>query len=292
MMQQSHLTCVLSCGMCGATVSFTSALSSAVASSSASVKRSRARAMSSADTMSGGTNRTTRAPAGTSNKPRLMACPTIAAAVGTPSLSASSIPVMSPQPRTSLTIPGCLVAMSCSPARNSSPRLATWSNIANDPSEPSTSCATARPAAHANGLPPKVLAWSPGPKTVAATPRVSMQPMGTPPPSALADVKISGVTPRFSCPHNLPVRPTPVCTSSKMSSAPCSSQSSRALRKKSALPGRMPPSPCNGSSIMAASPCELPEALAAARRSTIASRSVTSLYFTNSKPGSKGPKSF
>ena len=47
---------------------------------------------------------------------------------------------------------------------------------------------TALPAAEASGLPPYVLAWSPGLKT-SALDLHSIAPIGTPPPSALAVVK-------------------------------------------------------------------------------------------------------
>ena len=58
--------------------------------------------------------------------------------------------------------------------------------------------------------------------------RVARQaPSGKPPPMPLAIAMMSGATPAHSCAKNLPVRPTPHCTSSKISSRPCSSQSSR-----------------------------------------------------------------
>ena len=42
---------------------------------------------------------------------------------------------------------------------------------------------------------------------------------GSPPASGLASVIMSGVTPEGSCAHREPVRPTPHCTSSKISAA-------------------------------------------------------------------------
>ena len=68
----------------------------------------------------------------------------------------------------------------------------------------------------------------------------------------LAIAMMSGVTPAHSWAKSLPVRPTPVWTSSKISSRPCSSQSSRRPRRQCGGTGRMPPSPWIGSIRMAA----------------------------------------
>ena len=51
-------------------------------------------------------------------------------------------------------------------------------------------------AAHASGLPPKVVPWSPGAKPRAASSVAHTAPMGTPPPSPFARVMMSGFTPK------------------------------------------------------------------------------------------------
>ena len=57
-------------------------------------------------------------------------------------------------------------------------------------------------------------------------------PSGKPPPSALASTSRSGRIPLCSNPNSVPVRPSPVTTSSKIRSAPTSSQRSRRSREK------------------------------------------------------------
>jgi hypothetical protein len=59
----------------------------------------------------------------------------------------------------------------------------------------------------------------------------------------LASVTASGLTSACSKQKKDPVRPTPVCTSSKTSSAPSSSASSLAERRNSGVAGLTPPSP-------------------------------------------------
>ena len=56
-------------------------------------------------------------------------------------------------------------------------------------------------------------------------------PIGKPPPMPLAIAMMSGVMPDHSWAKSLPVRPMPLWTSSKISSRPCSSQSSRRPRR-------------------------------------------------------------
>ena len=51
---------------------------------------------------------------------------------------------------------------------------------------------TARAAAQATGLPPKVVPWLPGCSRVAAAPRATVAPIGMPPPRPLARVTTSG----------------------------------------------------------------------------------------------------
>ena len=53
-------------------------------------------------------------------------------------------------------------------------------------------------AAQQTGLPPNVEAWLPGTKLPATSSRASMAPSGKPPPSALANVMMSGLTPKCS----------------------------------------------------------------------------------------------
>mmetsp|Transcript_31237 Transcript_31237/g.93752 ORF Transcript_31237/g.93752 Transcript_31237/m.93752 type:complete len:317 (+) Transcript_31237:80-1030(+) len=207
-----------------------------------------ASSISADETTSGGTKRTTSAPAGTSSRPLSEAAWTNLAAP--PSSGASSRPSSNPRPRTSATFEGCFAAMAARPALSCAPRAAA---LATRPSS-SIAAATARPAAHAKGLPPYVVAWSPGAKTLAASLQ-SIAPSGTPPPTALAHVRTSGLTPRCWCAQSLPVRPTPAWTSSNTSKAPLASQSSRAFWKNAASPTRTPPSPWTGSIKTAATSC-------------------------------------
>ncbi len=110
-------------------------------------------------------------------------------------------------------------ASAASSERSRSPTLAAR---ATSPSSASTS-STARAAAHATGLPPKVekkvvLA----PKRSTISPRVMTAAMGWPLPIGLPNVTMSGVTPQREKPHSSPVRPWPDCTSSATKSAPAS----------------------------------------------------------------------
>ena len=79
---------------------------------------------------------------------------------------------------------------------------------------------TASAAAAAIGLPPNVEPWAPAVIRSAASPKASVAPMGSPPPSALARVMRSGCRPSAWCMNQEPVRPMPVCTSSRANSAP------------------------------------------------------------------------
>mmetsp|Transcript_2953 Transcript_2953/g.9709 ORF Transcript_2953/g.9709 Transcript_2953/m.9709 type:complete len:225 (-) Transcript_2953:613-1287(-) len=224
--------------------------------------------------MSGGTKRTTLAPAGTRRSPRAAAAAHTSAAVAF-TASPSSRPRRRPQPRISLTAPSpALAATSPRRAASCAPRT---SALATRPAR-SSSFKTAIPAAHARKFPPKVVAWSPGWKTAAASVQV-IAPMGTPPPRALAELITSGVTPRCSWPQKRPVRPTPVCTSSTISSAPRSSQMRRASAKKARSPGVMPPSPWRGSSRMAARRSSLrsPRGPRLSARAMVSRRAATSL---------------
>ncbi len=67
----------------------------------------------------------------------------------------------------------------------------------------------------------------------------------------LPSVITSGTTPACSCANSRPVRPQPVCTSSRISSSPCASHSARSPRRKPGSAGITPASPWIGSSITA-----------------------------------------
>ena len=103
----------------------------------------------------------------------------------------------------------------------------TWSR---KPSA-STTSSTALPTAMASGLPPKVVPWLPAVMPRAASAVARQTPSGKPPPMPLAALMMSGATPDHSWANSLPVRPTPVWTSSMMSRRPCSSQSARRPRR-------------------------------------------------------------
>ena len=66
---------------------------------------------------------------------------------------------------------------------------------------------------------------------------------------------MSGVTPKCSKAHILPVAPNPVCTSSKISRASCRSASSRSRARNSGRKWLSPPSPWIGSRMMPAMSC-------------------------------------
>ena len=65
-------------------------------------------------------------------------------------------------------------------------------------SRPISAFTTARPAAVASGLPPKVEPWSPGEIDAANLSLARQAEIGTPPPSDLAIVRMSGSTPECS----------------------------------------------------------------------------------------------
>src|SRR5699024_12519276 len=68
------------------------------------------------------------------------------------------------------------------------------------------------------GFPPKVEPWLPCPIPAATLSLTSTAPMGRPPPSPLARVTMSGRRLYCSQARKVPVRPTPVCTSSTIRS--------------------------------------------------------------------------
>src|SRR5258706_970400 len=119
--------------------------------------------------------------------------------------SSNSNACINPSPRTSL------APRSSRDSCMTSPISAAW------PTRPSRSIteSTAIAAAHASGFPPNVEPWSPGSNT-SARGLARHAPIGTPPPSPLASVITSGVMPWCWCANQRPVRPSPVCTSSRM----------------------------------------------------------------------------
>ena len=112
--------------------------------------------------VSGGTMRSTEGPAATSSRPWSMAA---FASAGAVQLLPSRItmPCSRPQPRTPCRCSGKQFTSSWSPSRSCSPRAVTLVSR----SRRSISVATVNPARQAKGLPPKVLAWSPGSNTSA-----------------------------------------------------------------------------------------------------------------------------
>src|SRR5713101_1739138 len=155
--------------------------------------------------------------------------------------SANSTACMRPRPRTSLPPRVWIAAFSISPIS------AAWPTSRSR----SMTFSTARAAAHASGLPPNVDPWSPGSNT-SALGAARTAPIGTPPPRPLASVITSGVMPWCWCANHRPVRPSPVCTSSRISSKPWSSHHLRTPSRYPRLAGTMPISPMTGSSITAA----------------------------------------
>ena len=91
------------------------------------------------------------------------------------------------------------------------------------PSRPASPAPRPAPAAG----PPKVEPWSPGPKAAATSARAQQAPTGMPLPSALAIVTTSGSSPWAWKANQWPVRPSPVWTSSSISSALRSVHSAR-----------------------------------------------------------------
>src|SRR3989442_2364188 len=191
---------------------------------------------------SGGSRRITCGPAVTTNSPRSRAAATIGAAG-----SASSSPHMSPRPRTSRTrgAPAASWAR-CAPSHSALRR--TSARNAGSAIVRTTSRAT--PAT--SGPPPNVVAWSPGLSAAATALVTRTAPMGSPPASGFARVRMSGTTPACSYANSVPVRPRPHCTSSKMTATPRESHNSRRNPSHSASTGRTPPSPCTGSTMTAA----------------------------------------
>src|SRR6266513_183966 len=137
---------------------------------------------------SGGSRRTTCGPAVTTSSPCSRAAATIGAAG-----SASSSPHMRPRPRTSRTR-GAPAASRARRAPSHSALRRTSARNAGSASVRTTSRAT--PAT--SGPPPNVVAWSPGFNAAATALVTSTAPMGRPPASGFARVRMSGTTPACS----------------------------------------------------------------------------------------------
>src|SRR5439155_1805586 len=143
------------------------------------------RSSSSGEMTRGGTSRSTSAPAVTTSSPRSRAAVTYGAAG-----SASSMPHISPRPRTSFTFAERAAspasrAPSHSPFCRTAARKSGWAMVRT----------TSRATLATRGPPPNVVAWSPGLSAPAIASRSSTAPMGRPPPSGLASVSTSGTTP-------------------------------------------------------------------------------------------------
>src|SRR5438128_2052619 len=137
------------------------------------------RSSSSDEMTSGGTSRSTFAPAVTTSSPRSRAAVTYGAA-GSP----SSRPHISPRPRTSFTFAERAAsrasrAPSHSPFCRTAARKSGWAMVRT----------TSRATLATRGPPPNVVAWSPGLSAPAIASRRSTAPMGRPPPGEQASVE-------------------------------------------------------------------------------------------------------
>src|SRR5690606_12098919 len=130
---------------------------------------------------SGGTNRIRSGPVALRMKPASWPATTASAATSAATVS----PTIRPAPPTSVTR-----SSAASAPRSRSPVVTLRSS---SPS-PSTVSRTARAAAAASGLPPKVVPWLPGSKSLPAPPVAMQAPIGTPPARPLARVTMSGTT--------------------------------------------------------------------------------------------------
>src|SRR5687768_4538088 len=88
----------------------------------------------------------------------------------------------------------------------------------------------AREAAHEMGFPPNVFPCTPLGHVITDS-RAIQAPSGRPDAIPLADVMISGSTPKCSIAHHLPVRPMPLCTSSAINMIPYLSHNLRSAGK-------------------------------------------------------------
>src|SRR5258708_3698455 len=157
-----------------------------------------------------------------------------------------SAPTHRPRPRTSLSA-GLAIARRRSSIWAPSTRLFSTS-----PSSRIT-CSASSPTPAAAGLPPQLQPCDPGVNTSMTSRRATKADTGsTPPPSALPRIRPSGRMPSCSKANQAPVRPKPDCTSSRISSTRCASQTRRRPAMKPAGGTMMPASPWIGSTSPAA----------------------------------------
>src|SRR5437899_1922465 len=178
---------------------------------------SSARSQWSSSMIRGGTRRSTFSPADKTRSPAFRQ----ASRMGLTGRS-SSTPMSRPRPRT-WRIPTGPCANRLRPSMRRRPIRAARSGIFS----PSTVWSVASATEVTNGVPPNVEPCVPGPSARATSSRVSMAPIGTPLASALARVMTSGSIPECSYAQSVPVRPTPVWTSSRIRRTPDASQSLR-----------------------------------------------------------------
>ncbi len=140
----------------------------------------------------------------------------------------SSRPIMAPSPRTSPTC-GQRSDIVWSLVRMRSPMCVARPLR----SSRSMTRSVARAAAHETGFPPNVPPMVPGRAAFITSDFPITAPSGSPPPSALAHVEMSGTMPACSYAAHVPVRQRPLCTSSAINRMPCSSHSARKPRRYS-----------------------------------------------------------
>ena len=110
---------------------------------------------------------------------------------------------------------------------------------------------TARPPAQQTGLPPNVEPCEPLSSTSAHFSLARHAPMGRPPAIPFASVVTSALCPNCSPARNVPVLPTPVCTSSAMTRMSLTAHFSNTASTNACSSAFTPPSPWIYSSITA-----------------------------------------
>ena len=171
-----------------------------------------------ASTVSGGVQRTTFPPASVVRNPRRSSARMTADAVAA---GATGTPTSRPRPRGDVVEPRLAERL-----RQAGAQALAHRRRVRQQSSSSMTSSTASAPAQGTGPPPNVEPWSPGPN--ARSSRAMAAPIGRPFASAFASVNTSGVTSTPWNANHVPVRPTPVCTSSNSSRAPRSSHSRRA----------------------------------------------------------------
>ncbi len=124
-------------------------------------------------------------------------------------------------------------------------RFSMWSptscEFRSRPSFSITSSVASAAAMH-TGFPPNVDACDPGTQSISSA-LLTVTPSGMPEAMPFAMQTMSGCTPVCSTANHLPVRPTPLCTSSTTSRMPCLSQMRRNSCMKMVGAMTYPPSP-------------------------------------------------